>query len=201
MNSFILYDTEFTAWPGSQQSNWSREGEYKEIIQLAALKVEFDGAQLQHLSSINILVKPAINPNLSQYIIDLTGIHQQLIDDHGVEYASCARQFFEFCEHGDIACFSWGPDHDILECNHQLNGIPWHYTGNTFNDLKSRLYQLGFDFQNIPSGGLAESVGVNLEGHIHNALYDVKSISAFLNKLFITKELSIESLFGSNKTL
>lgn len=195
MDSFIIYDTEFTAWPGSQQNNWRREGEHKEIIQLAALKVQFDGTQLQQLSSINILVRPTINSKLSQYIIDLTGIHQALLDDHGVEYASCARQFFEFCEHGETACFSWGPDHDILKSNHQLNELPWQYPYSTFRDLKACLYKLGFDYRKVPSGGLAESVGVIIEGRIHNALYDVKSIVAFLNKILETKELNINSLF------
>lgn len=196
MRSFILYDTEFTAWPGSQESNWSREGEYKEIIQLAALKVLFDGTGLQHRSSMNVLVRPTLNPVLSEYITELTGIHQNVIDDHGVDFDSCARQFFEFCEHGKIASFSWGPDQEVLKCNHQLNDLPWDYPTNAFHDLKAVLHHLGLDYRNTPSGGLAEMVGVSLEGHIHNALYDVKSISAFLNSLLVSNKLKIDTLFA-----
>ena len=34
----IIFDTEFTAWEGSAQRNWSFDWEYREIIQIAAVK-------------------------------------------------------------------------------------------------------------------------------------------------------------------
>ena len=196
MTPFILYDTEFTAWPGSQQCNWSREGEYKEVIQLAALKVQIADNKLIQLSSLNVLVRPNRNPKLSDYIKELTGIEQSLIDDHGIDFESCAKQFMEFNELGSIRCFSWGSDRKILAENYRLNGLEWDYHPQTFVDLKHRLFQLGLDYRKVPSGGLANAVDVELEGHIHNALYDVKSIAAFLNELILTEKLSVEGVLS-----
>jgi inhibitor of KinA sporulation pathway (predicted exonuclease) len=196
MIPFILYDTEFTAWPGSQQNNWSRDGEHKEIIQLAALKVVFDENGLTQLSSLNVLVCPRINPCLSDYIKELTGIEQALLDDHGIDFESCARQFREFNEQGKIRCFSWGPDQQVLRENYQLNQLQWDYAGSCFMDLKNHLFTLGLDFRTAPSGTLAKCVGIQLEGHIHNALYDVRSMAAFLDKLVRTEKLSIADLLN-----
>jgi hypothetical protein len=55
---------------------------------------------------------------------------------------------------------------------------------------------LGLDYRKVPSGGLANAVDVELEGHIHNALYDVKSIAAFLNELILTEKLSVEGVLS-----
>ena len=194
MNPFILYDTEFTAWPGSQQRNWGNAGEYKEIIQLAALKVRFSDDQLVPLSSINVLVRPTINSRLSDYIIKLTGIEQPILDDHGIDFASCARQFAEFTHQGSIKCYSWGPVEVVLKENYRLNDLKWDFPDKSFGDLKSQLYNLGLDFRCVPSGGLANKVGVELDGHLHNALYDVKSIAAFLNQLLLSKKITQKQL-------
>ena len=36
---FIIFDTEYTAWEGSQERNWSDDDEYMELVQIGALKV------------------------------------------------------------------------------------------------------------------------------------------------------------------
>ena len=37
-SKFILFDTEFTAWEGSQNRNWSLCWEHRELISISALK-------------------------------------------------------------------------------------------------------------------------------------------------------------------
>jgi len=39
MKKYILFDTEFTAWKNSKKNNWSKSGEYRELIQIAAFKI------------------------------------------------------------------------------------------------------------------------------------------------------------------
>ena len=39
-NFFILFDTEYTAWKGSLDKNWSGSSEYKEILQIIGFKLE-----------------------------------------------------------------------------------------------------------------------------------------------------------------
>ena len=72
----VIFDTEFTAWEGSMQRQWSLDWEHREIIQIAAVKVELTLSGAQVVSSFNTLVKTVINPTLSDYIIQLTGIEQ-----------------------------------------------------------------------------------------------------------------------------
>ena len=75
--NYIVFDLEFTSWEGSMQRNWSGENEYKEIVQIAAIKVT-DG---KISDKLNILVKPNINPNLSDYFQKLTFLYcLQLIE-------------------------------------------------------------------------------------------------------------------------
>ena len=39
MKKYIVFDTEYTAWKNSLQTNWSRQNEYKELVQISAIKV------------------------------------------------------------------------------------------------------------------------------------------------------------------
>lgn len=191
MKPFILYDTEFTAWPGSQESNWGNEGEHKEIIQLAAIKVAYEDNELRLLSSFNVLVKPTINPQLSDYIKSLTGIEQSIVDDHGVDFESCAQQFFEFNDRGRIRCIAWGTDEEVLQINYGINHLNWDYPKSTFADLKRMMFEYGLDYRHKNSGSLAEMIGVKLDGHVHNALYDVKSMCVFLNDMIQSEKIPI----------
>jgi len=36
----IIFDTEYTAWEGAKERNWSGSGEHREIVQIAAVKID-----------------------------------------------------------------------------------------------------------------------------------------------------------------
>ncbi len=36
----IIFDLEFTAWEGSVAHRWSRPGEFTELVQIGALKID-----------------------------------------------------------------------------------------------------------------------------------------------------------------
>ena len=57
MKTLILFDTEFTAWPGSQKRGWSLPNEHREIIQIAAFKIK----DFKIVDTLNIYIKPTIN--------------------------------------------------------------------------------------------------------------------------------------------
>ncbi|BDX04607.1 3'-5' exonuclease [Planctobacterium marinum] len=195
MSSLVIFDTEFTAWPGSREHNWSRQGEAREIIQLAALKIKVQQKRLSAVASFNVLVKPTINPNLSEYIQELTGIRQQVVEDHGVDYPSCAELFHEFIENGTLPCYSWGPDVKVLKENHHFNQKQWLYREDSFIDLKTCIKSKGLPFTQLISGDLAAKVDKPLVGHKHNALYDVKSILVFLQTLIEQNRLDLSDLY------
>lgn len=89
----IIFDSEFTAWQGSKERRCSESWEYRWLIQLAAVRLELGEDGVESLSSFNELVKPVINPTLSDYIVNLTGISQGIVDDLGVDFSSAMNLF------------------------------------------------------------------------------------------------------------
>ena len=45
-DTFIIFDTEFTAWEGSMERNWSGENEYRELVQISAFRIKKKGIKL-----------------------------------------------------------------------------------------------------------------------------------------------------------
>ena len=39
-DTFIIFDTEFTAWEGSMQRGWSGQNEHREIVQISAIRIK-----------------------------------------------------------------------------------------------------------------------------------------------------------------
>lgn len=196
----IIFDTEFTAWEGSAQRNWSLDWEHREIIQIAAVKVDLNLSGAQVVSSFNTLVKPVINPSLSDYIIQLTGIEQNVLDNMGVDYQAALLQLFSFCSQGTLPCYSWGNDKRILIDNCLLNGIQMPDFSANFYNLHNMARTANIDGAHLCSGELASHLGLDLNGHIHNALYDVRSIALALNQ-WLEKGLFKPSVFHSKNAI
>jgi len=99
---FILFDTEFTSWEGSMQRMWSKEWEERELVQISAIYVE-DLNTLNQTKFFSVYTKPQINPKLSDYFINLTGIDQITIDNYGLTIEEGIKQFCDFSK--DKFCF------------------------------------------------------------------------------------------------
>jgi len=177
----VIFDTEFTAWPGSRERSWSEPWEARELIQLAAVKLDLQQQELVVLQSFNELIRPVNNPVLSDYIKQLTGIEQPLLDEMGIDFVSAMISFYQFCHQGNLPCFSWGPDGTVLQENCQLYQWQSPVFQSGFYDLKVALQQQGIEVAHLCSGELANALDIKLEGHIHNALHDVRSIMSALN--------------------
>jgi inhibitor of KinA sporulation pathway (predicted exonuclease) len=196
----IIFDTEFTAWQGSAQRNWSLDWEHREVIQIAAVKVQINPNSVRVISSLNTLVRPIVNPTLSDYIVELTGIEQQVLDDMGIDYQAALQQLYAFCEHGVLPCYSWGNDQRVLSDNCLLNGIDMPDFSGGFYNLHAMARRMNVDGAHLCSGELANHLGLNLKGHTHNALYDVRSIALALNN-WMEKGVVKPSLFFSNNSI
>jgi inhibitor of KinA sporulation pathway (predicted exonuclease) len=68
----VVFDLEFTAWEGSMAARWSRPGEFTELVQIGAVRLNAD--TFEELGAIDLLVRPRLNPVLSDYFVELTGI-------------------------------------------------------------------------------------------------------------------------------
>lgn len=166
---FIVLDTEFTAWEGSHANNWSKPDEQREIIQIGAVRVE----HLQEVDSFLITVRPVIRPQLSKYIIDLTGVTQTLVDREGVLYETAQQQFHGWCS--DLPVFSYGLDGDVLRENCELYGLQFPFK-NTFYDIRDTFEAVGIDTTKYMSSTIPGAFGVQPPPDAHNALNDARSV-------------------------
>ena len=66
--NIVVFDLEFTSWKGSLQRNWSKNGEHREIVQIGAVMIDLE-SNFKIINQFNCLVKPTINPYLSDYFV------------------------------------------------------------------------------------------------------------------------------------
>jgi len=190
----VLFDTEFTAWEGSNQRKWSLDWEHRELIQLAAVRVHVGAQGVEIISTFNELIKPQLNPTLSDYICQLTGIQQPVIDDMGIDFESALKQFYDVCQRGELSAYSWGNDFRVLAENCNLYNTPKPPFEAGFSNLQQLASKLELPGSHVASGELAQANGVSLEGHKHNALYDVRSLAVALNVWIQTGKLNLSEL-------
>jgi len=169
----IVFDLEFTAWIGSMASRWTREGEHTEIVQIGAVKL--DAETLKVTEEFDCLVRPRVNPVLSQYLIDLTGITNEMLDAKAVDFITAYRGFLDFV--GPSPIWAFGRDDLIFADNLKLyawdalpvppysNVIPW-------------FAEHGIDLRGKHACDVAEASGAVFEGRKHDALSDARGVAA-----------------------
>lgn len=185
--TFVIFDTEYTSWKGcleNGRADWQKE----EIVQIAALKV--DELTLEVVSEFNVYIKPVINPVLSDYFINLTGITNEKLADEGIDFVTAYQQFCEFA--GEDVCYSHGwslstndiADGEVMNENLAYNRLSDHKTP-CYRNI-APWFKKQYAEKNIPiikqcSGEIAKLLGCDEELRklgldTHNALYDVYSI-------------------------
>ena len=93
--SVVVFDLEITAWKGSLARNWSGPGEFMEVVQIGAVKLDA-AMPMAELASFEVLVTPEKNPVLSDYFIELTGITNADLSRHGVPFQDALTRFADF---------------------------------------------------------------------------------------------------------
>jgi len=182
---FVLFDLECTTWEGAAAGGWSRPGEHREIIQIGATLTE--NGQFTPLLTLNGLVKPKINPVLSDYCINLTGITQEKIDQEGVDFPRFLQMFFGWCAEFDLYCFDSKVDgsrlfdRDVLIENCELFGIGFPFWKNQFHNINEIFAQYGYMVKQ--SGAAPEVFGIEITARPHDALNDVNGLLIALKAL------------------
>jgi len=179
LRSAVVYDLEFTAWEGSMRHRWLRPGEFKEVVQIGAIKV--DPLSLAVRDTFSVFVRPRINPALSPYLEKLTGITTDILRQEGRDFAAAYRAFLDFA--GGGVCASFGRDELVLAENLRLYGLAGPADAPEFRDLRPWFQSNGIETCGLHSCEVGPRLGVPLEGQAHNALADCVSVVAGMKVL------------------
>lgn len=195
MTEIIIFDLEFTTWEGAMDRSWTGktetgENEYREIVQIGALKVEWPSGRV--LGALNLLVKPKRNPVLSPFFQQLTAITQQRLEEEGIEFPEALLQFLEFC--GTRKTCSYGGDALIVAENVALNhchpGSLYTMNMPEFINIGAAIHRLDpvTKQQRLNSGRLWQHYGLPKPEGVgeHDALFDCYSILAAMRYLHQT---------------
>jgi len=169
----VIFDLEFTAWEGSLQSRWTRPGEHTEVVQIGAVKL--GTADLKEVDSFEMLVRPRINPELSEYFVALTGITNERLRAQGIDFITAYRAFLDFV--GDAPTWAFGRDDLIIEGNltrYGWTGVPVPPYSNAIPWFAAN----GVDLKGKHACDVAEAVGTVFAGRKHDALADARGVAA-----------------------
>mgnify|MGYP002725720655 CR=1 FL=1 len=174
----VIYDLEWTTWPGAIQREWSEKDEYREIIRIGAISVDINS--LQEVEVLDIFVKPSVNPILSNYCSKLTDISDEKIQTEGIELHDALYKFVDFV--GERNIFSHGNDVVVILENLRLKNIAfnartlqsdrsiiineYNQTDSCFESNVAEVILYGSDHRNT-IGRISEGVNVeiNLNGN------------------------------------
>lgn len=178
----VVFDLEWTSWPGFWESNWAMPGKHREVIQIGAVVLDRDRG-FGETGAFDLIVKPRINPQLSPYIQALTGLTQEKIEDEGSEFPDAITKFTTFCEEADVL-FVNGEDGIVIAENCQLHEMTcpatFQKTRNVRPSLKAALPAEKAEFT---SSELASHFGLAPVGEAHDALADARGIAATIKYL------------------
>jgi inhibitor of KinA sporulation pathway (predicted exonuclease) len=177
--TITIFDLEFTAWECSMARHWLAPGEYKEVVQIGAVKLDADSFAV--LDEFDILVRPRINPDLSPYFEKLTGITREIVARQGTDFAAAYARFLDFADGGPIAGF--GHDERVLEDNIRLYGMTGAAPLPLFYDLRGWFAVQGIDPRGMHSCDIGPALGLPFAGQAHNALNDARSIAGAMAKM------------------
>jgi DNA polymerase III epsilon subunit-like protein len=168
----VVFDLEFTAWDTSMATHWLRPGEYREIVQFGAVKVD---AAFATGESLDVVVRPRLNPVLTPYLENLTGIANAEVAARGVDFVEAYRAFLAFAD--GLPAIAFGRDDLVIADNIRLYGLTGLPAPPRYLDARIWLAQRGLDMRGLHSCDVGPMAGVPFEGHKHNALYDALSVA------------------------
>lgn len=174
----VVYDLEFTAWDGSMARRWMAPGEYKEILQIGAVKVS---DKFEPIESLNLLVRPRLNPVLSDFIQRLTGVTNAMLDERSVDFTEAYCSFASFA--GSLPIIAFGRDDLVLHDNLRLYGLKDMPAMPRFLDLRGWLVENGIDIRGMHACDVGPAAGVPFDGHTHDGLCDALSVAAGIKAL------------------
>jgi inhibitor of KinA sporulation pathway (predicted exonuclease) len=167
-SDYIIVDLEATCWEGGNDHN------RQETIEIGA--VRFSPKDGLVLGLFSTLIRPVLEPKLTDYCTGLTGIRQNEVD-HADPFPEVFPRFIEWCGPGPHRLASWG-SYDLrqltLECQrHSLSVPAW------FSDHLNIKYAFA-QRKKVRPCGMAHALklsGLPPEGRHHRGLDDALNIA------------------------
>jgi len=180
LETFAILDLEWTSWQGSVQRGWSADFEEREIVEIGVLKI-CNTPELQECDRLGIITKPTINPQLSDYFYQLTGISQQQVDEKGIEFSDAISQLHDFIGTDCRPVYTFGTDGDVLHYNCQIKHIGYPFKPYLFQNIRPLFArQFNVEEHTLVSGRLPEDMGFISPHRIHRAVDDCLCIAQAL---------------------
>ena len=175
----VVFDLEFTAWEGSWQGRWLKPGEFKEVVQIGAVKI--DAETFEEVGALNLVVRPRINPILSDYLVRLTGVTNERVKAEGVDFADAYAGFVRFAAGAPIVAF--GRDDLVLSENLRLYGISDAPALPRYFNVTPWLRANGVEPKGYHACDIARLCGAQFTGKEHDALDDARSVALGIKTL------------------
>jgi inhibitor of KinA sporulation pathway (predicted exonuclease) len=169
--TIVVYDLEFTAWDGSMAERWLKPGQFREVVQVGAVKLAADS--LEEIGEFEVLVKPRLNPELSSYFEALTGIANGKLARRGVDLLPAYERFIGFV--GQARTIAFGRDDLVFAENFKLYGVESTLPVPPYMNIAPWLRACGLNPRH--AGDVAEEAGIPLAGRKHDALFDARSVA------------------------
>lgn len=157
---------------------WKGPGEHREIIHIGAVEIS---ASLTETAALDLLVRPRINPVLSDYITALTGITNAQMAERGIDYAEALPKFLNFVAGRPFVCF--GRDDIVLRENLALYGLENTIQVPNAVNIAPWLRANGIDTKGLHACDTARAAGVEHTTGDHNALEDSRSVAKAIRAL------------------
>jgi len=172
-NEIIIWDCEWTCWPGSEKRFWTGPQDLRELIQIGAVRLR--ASDFVELGSFEVLIKPVVNKTLSDYFIKLTGITQDEVDKKGIPFKKACQMFFDFV--GSANLYSWNiDDFFTLAENYKRNNIVLPIEKPRFFDIRMIFWKKGIPAENYQSSTIIEYFGQKPKYQGHSGLNDARTI-------------------------
>jgi inhibitor of KinA sporulation pathway (predicted exonuclease) len=185
LSTFVVFDLEFTSWPGALEQGWGEMGQLREIVQIGALRISDDYSVVGEYEA---LVQPMVNPRLSTYFTELTGINQETVDQGGLSPAEALGDFLGFCQGQSV--LSYGNDMVVLGENvgwARARGeeIKNGFLAASFLNIRPWLNSIAPMTASANVGRLWQVLGLPkpFAGEEHSALFDCYSFAAAIRYL------------------
>lgn len=175
---FVIADLEYTSWEGALARNWDGPGEFREIVQIGAVRVSRAG-DLHETDALSVLVRPTLNPELSDYFTDLTGITNADIARAGVPVSDALARLAAFA--GAHPILTHGRDDLVIVQECEKKSLTNPLSSHDWRDISPAIRAVTGD--PLMSSELPGFFGLGTSGRAHDALADARALLQVIGHL------------------